>query len=72
MAVKTLASDGPDPRTVLPGAMAAPTPRVGIPALKRREDVKQRVTIRPEQATQSPPLRPSGHACMTDSIIRLL
>ena len=48
VAVKTLASDGPDPRTVLPGAMAAPTPRVGIPALQGGEDVKTQFPNGPE------------------------
>ena len=35
------ASDGSNPRTVLPGATAGPTPRVGILALQDGEDVNR-------------------------------
>ena len=62
VAVKTLASDGPDPRTVLPGAMAAPTPRVGTPALKSGEDVKAQMSPTAKGTVETPELGRPGVA----------
>ena len=62
VAVKTLASDGPDPRTVLPGAMAAPTPRVGTPALKSGEDVKAQMSPTAKGTVETPEMETPGVA----------